>query len=142
MARADVARAGRSGPGAGTDRGSLRGGPHPKRTALRILATGSLEQEAGAAASEVEAWLRSGVERIALVALDRLTARRVRALLERADILVADRAGWKLSTTSAAAAVMRWLELAGADFRIRDLLDWLRSPFVLWAKRSAWRLRA
>jgi ATP-dependent helicase/nuclease subunit B len=101
---------------------------------LRILATGSLEQEAGAAASEVEAWLRSGVERIALVALDRLTARRVRALLERADILVADRAGWKLSTTSAAAAVMRWLELAGADFRIRDLLDWLRSPFVLWGQ--------
>jgi ATP-dependent helicase/nuclease subunit B len=99
--------------------------------ALRILPARSLEEEAGAAASEVERWLRAGAGRIALVALDRLTARRVRALLERADILVADQAGWKLSTTSAAAAVMRWLELAGADFRIRDLLDWLRSPFVL-----------
>jgi ATP-dependent helicase/nuclease subunit B len=98
---------------------------------LRILATRSLEEEAGAAASEVEAWLRGGIGHVALVALDRLTARRVRALLERAGILVADRAGWKLSTTSAAAAVMRWLELADADFRVRDLLDWLRSPFVL-----------
>jgi ATP-dependent helicase/nuclease subunit B len=98
---------------------------------MRILATRSLEEEASAAASEVEGWLRSGAGHVALVALDRLTARRVRALLERAAILVADRAGWKLSTTSAAAAVMRWLELADADFRMRDLLDWLRSPFVL-----------
>jgi ATP-dependent helicase/nuclease subunit B len=98
---------------------------------LRILPARSLEEEAGAAASEIERWLRAGGGRIAVVALDRLTARRVRALLERADILVADQAGWKLSTTSAAAAVMRWIELASADFRIRDLLDWLRSPFVL-----------
>jgi ATP-dependent helicase/nuclease subunit B len=98
---------------------------------LRILPAHSLEQEAAAAASEVERWLRAGVGRVALIAQDRLTARRVRALLERARILVADQAGWKLSTTSAAAAVMRWLELASADFRIRDLLDWLRSPFVL-----------
>ena len=98
---------------------------------LRILSARSLEEEASAAASEVERWLRGGVGRIALVALDRLTARRVRALLERAEIFVADQAGWKLSTTSAAAAVMRWLELAETDFRIRDLLDWLRSPFAL-----------
>ena len=98
---------------------------------LRILAARSLEEEASAAAYQVVSWLRDGAGRIALVALDRLTARRVRALLERARVLVADQAGWKLSTTSAAAAVMRWLELAGSDFRIRDLLDWLRSPFVL-----------
>jgi ATP-dependent helicase/nuclease subunit B len=98
---------------------------------LRIMAARSLEEEASAAASQIERWLRDGVGRIALVALDRLTARRVRALLERARIVVADQAGWKLSTTSAAAAVMRWLELAGANFRVRDLLDWLRSPFVL-----------
>jgi ATP-dependent helicase/nuclease subunit B len=98
---------------------------------LRILAARSLEEEASAAAGQVESWVREGTGRIALVALDRLTARRVRALLERARIVVADQAGWKLSTTSAAAAVMRWLELAGTDFRIRDLLDWLRSPFVL-----------
>ena len=98
---------------------------------LRIVATRSLEEEAIAAAQQVGQWLREGVQRIALVASDRLTARRVRALLERASILVADQAGWKLSTTSAAAAVMRWLDLVSQDFRVRDLLDWLRSPFAL-----------
>ena len=105
---------------------------------LRILPARSLEEEAVAAASEVERWLRAGVGSVALIAQDRLTARRVRALLERAKILVADQAGWKLSTTSAAAAVMRWLDLASADFRIRDLLDWLRSPFVLSAVADRW----
>jgi ATP-dependent helicase/nuclease subunit B len=112
-----------------TQRSDVARGQHPPP--LRIVPARSLEEEAAAAASEVERWLRAGVGRIALIAQDRLTARRVRALLERARILVADQAGWKLSTTSAAAAVMRWLELASADFRIRDLLDWLRSPFVL-----------
>jgi ATP-dependent helicase/nuclease subunit B len=111
---------------------------------LRILPARSLEQEASAAAYQVESWLRDGAGRVALIALDRLTARRVRALLERARILVADQAGWKLSTTSAAAAVMRWLELAGGDFRIRDLLDWLRSPFVLGGRperlAAAWQI--
>jgi ATP-dependent helicase/nuclease subunit B len=114
---------------------AARAEPSP---ALRILPARSLEEEAAAAASEVERWLRAGARRVALIAQDRLTARRVRALLERAKILVADQSGWKLSTTSAAAAVMRWLELASADFRIRDLLDWLRSPFVLSGSGERW----
>ncbi|MCK7494187.1 MAG: hypothetical protein MZW92_25470 [Comamonadaceae bacterium] len=54
---------------------------------------------------------RDGVESIALVALDRLARARARALLERAQVLVRDETGWKLSTTSAAAAVMRWYDL-------------------------------
>ena len=98
---------------------------------LRIIEARSLEEEAGAAACQIDRWLREGSPSVALIALDRLTARRVRALLERGGVVVADEAGWKLSTTSAAAAVMRWVQLAGSDFRIRDLLDWLRSPFVL-----------
>ena len=66
-----------------------------------------------------------------VVALDRLTARRVRALLERADVKVRDETGWKLSTTSAAAAVMRWFDLVIDDLYWRDLLDWLKSRFTL-----------
>lgn len=98
--------------------------------ALRILPSDSLEHEAESAAMQVIDWLGAGASRIALVALDRLAARRVRALLERAQVLVADQSGWKLSTTSAAAAAMRLLDLVVADFRVRDLLDWLRSPFA------------
>jgi hypothetical protein len=91
----------------------------------------SLEDEAAAAARQVLDWRRDGVESIALVALDRLTARRVRALLERAQVAVLDETGWKLSTTSAAAALMRWYDLVADDLYWRDLLDWLKSGFTL-----------
>lgn len=98
---------------------------------LSIVAAGSLEDEAIAVARQVLAWRREGIAPIALVALDRLTARRVRALLERAQVSVRDETGWKLSTTSAAAAVMRWYDLAADDLYWRDVLDWLKSTFTL-----------
>ena len=98
---------------------------------LSILVAASLEQEAAAVAGQVLQWRGSGVGAIALVALDRLTARRARALLERAQVSVRDETGWKLSTTSAAAAVMRWFDLVADDLYWRDLLDWLKSPFTL-----------
>lgn len=101
----------------------------------------SLEDEALAVAGQVVRWLQQrpppgpeGADApapIALVALDRIAARRVRALLERAQILVRDETGWKLSTTSAAGAVMRLFDLALNGFNHRDLLDWLKSPFTL-----------
>lgn len=96
-----------------------------------IIGAASLEEEAAAVAQQVLDWLGGGVGSIALVALDRLTARRVRALLERAQVRVLDETGWKLSTTSAAAAVMRWYDLVADDLYWRDLLDWLKSNFTL-----------
>ena len=98
---------------------------------LRIFAANTLEEEAAAAAGWVIEQLRAGAGSVAMVALDRLTARRIRALLDRAAVLVADESGWKLSTTSAAAAVMRWIELVLSDFDQGELEDWLRSPFSL-----------
>lgn len=98
---------------------------------LAIVPTVSLEEEATAVAQQVLDWLRAGLTSIALVALDRLTARRVRALLERAQVAVRDETGWKLSTTSAAAAVVRWLDLVADDLYWRDLLDWIKSSFTL-----------
>ena len=75
--------------------------------------------------------LHAGRRDIALIALDRETARRVRALLERMDVLVADETGWTLSTTAAAAVIDRWLECVASDFPHVELLDLLKSPFVL-----------
>lgn len=98
---------------------------------LTLAAGATLEEAATAAATQTLAWLREGAGAIALVVLDRLTARRIRALLERADVFVRDETGWKLSTTSAAAAVMRWYDLAQDDLYWRDLLDWLKSGFTL-----------
>ncbi len=102
------------------------GGPPPA-----IFEAASLEEEAAAVAQQVLDWRREGIASIGLVALDRLTARRARALLERAQVLVRDETGWKLSTTSAAAAVMRWFDLVVDDLYWRDLLDWLKSSFTL-----------
>lgn len=98
---------------------------------MSVVTAGSLEEEAAAVAQQVLAWRREGLGSIALVALDRLTARRVRALLERAQVVMLDETGWKLSTTSAAAAVMRWYDLIADDLYWRDLLDWLKSNFTL-----------
>ncbi|MGH6622794.1 MAG: PD-(D/E)XK nuclease family protein, partial [Burkholderiaceae bacterium] len=100
-------------------------------TPLSIVAADSLEDEAIAIARQVLSWRQEGVASIALVTLDRLTARRVRALLERAQVSVRDETGWKLSTTSAAAAIMRWYDLVADDLYWRDVLDWLKSTFTL-----------
>jgi ATP-dependent helicase/nuclease subunit B len=113
---------------------------------VRFCGAADAEQEAQVIAASVRRWLRSGRGSIAVVTLDRVVARRARALLERAQVLVRDEAGWPLSTTSAATAVGRWLELAGNDFHHRDLLDLLKSPFAFadWPRpqrqRTVWRL--
>ena len=106
---------------------------HGRASAPPIVLTcgANLEETASVVAQQVLHWLGEGRATIALVALDRLLARRVRALLERADILVRDETGWKLSTTSAAAAIMRWIDLVRDDIYWRDLLDWLKSSFTL-----------
>ncbi len=90
-----------------------------------------LEGEARGVASWVAAQLQEGHRAIALIALDRQSARRTRALLQRLEVLVADETGWILSTTAAAAVVDRWLECIARDFPHLELLDLLKSPFLL-----------
>lgn len=111
-----------------TARATLPASPLAGR--LRLIGAAGLEEEALAAVAEVRRWLAEGRSAIALVACDRVAARRARALLERDGILVQDETGWKLSTTRAAALVDAWLEVAAADAYHRDLLDLVKSPFV------------
>lgn len=112
---------------------------------LRIVGAAGAEQEAQTVDVTVREWLLAGKQHIAIVVQDRLVARRARALLERAQVLVQDEAGWAFSTTSAATVIGRWLDVAGGDCYHRDLLDLMKSPFVFhdWARearRSAvWR---
>ncbi len=98
---------------------------------LRRAPAPHLEAEARAVAAWVAEQLNAGRTRIALIALDRETARRVRALLERMAVLATDETGWTLSTTAAAAVLDRWLECVANDFPHVELLDLLKSPFVL-----------
>lgn len=97
---------------------------------IALAPAAHLEAEARAVTTWVADQLHAGHRTIALIALDRVVARRVRALLERLDVEVADETGWALSTTAAAAIVDRWLECLAADFPHTELLDLLKSPFV------------
>lgn len=90
----------------------------------------NFEAEARAIEVQVRCWRLQGLRHIGIVTNDRKLARRVRALLERANVLLDDAAGWALSTTSAATALMRWLECLEHDFAYAPLLDLLKSPFT------------
>ena len=116
------------------ERAATLAAQHPESPAIARLAlfpAPHLEAEAHAVTTWVADQLHAGKRDIALIALDRETTRRVRALLERMDVLVADETGWTLSTTAVAAVIDRWLECVSGDFPHVELLDLLKSPFLL-----------
>jgi ATP-dependent helicase/nuclease subunit B len=98
---------------------------------LAICACKNLEDEALQGAQTVIDWLDAGKSSIAIVAQDRVVARRIQALLKRAQIAVADETGWKLSTTRAAAAIIAWFDVVASRAETVALLDFLKSPFLL-----------
>ncbi|CAJ0688858.1 PD-(D/E)XK nuclease family protein [Ralstonia wenshanensis] len=98
---------------------------------LRIAGAARFEDEAAFAAHTLVDWLNAGRRSLALVAQDRIVARRVRALLARVNVPVRDETGWKLSTTRAAAALMRWVDVVQGDGDTAALLDFIKSPFCL-----------
>lgn len=97
---------------------------------LRLCPARNLEHEAQSAAQTIITWLMQGKTRILIVPQDRVVARRVRALLERAQVFVSDETGWKLSTTRAAAVLASWLDLVATRGRPAALLDFIKSPFL------------
>ncbi len=98
-------------------------GPWAKR--MHFTAARNLEHEARCAAWQIRDWLASGLGQIAVIVQDRQTARRLRAMLEREQVLVRDETGWTLDTTVAAALVMRWLDAIAQDFSADDLRNLL-----------------
>lgn len=74
--------------------------------------------------------LLEGKTNIAIISEDRKLSRRLRALLERADVPLQDNAGWSLATTQAATVIERWLECIEEDFSAYPFLDCLKSPFI------------
>jgi len=109
----------------------------PARGHLALYPAPGQEQEACAVDIAVRRWLLAGRETVGIVTANRMLARRIRALLERAGIEVADTGGWALSTTSAASAVERWLQCIEEDFPHGALLDLLKSPFFCDADERA-----
>lgn len=74
--------------------------------------------------------LLGGAQKITVLCEDRRLARRLRARLERAGIALADRGGWALSTSRAAATLDAWVSCIEADFPTRALLALLKSGFL------------
>ena len=99
------------------------------RNHIATIAAESLEQEAQYAAQTIIQWLQQGKSSIALIAQDRVVARRIRALLERARVHVADETGWKLSTTRAASALAAWFDVIVTRADTVMLLDLIKSPY-------------
>ncbi|MEO7152969.1 MAG: hypothetical protein ABIX46_14835, partial [Burkholderiaceae bacterium] len=91
-----------------------------------VAVCNGFEAEAQAAAAQVLAHVRAGVVPVALIAQDRELVRRIRALLERSQVVLLDETGWKLSTTRAAGQVRRLLDAAAHDATTDVLLDWLK----------------
>jgi len=97
---------------------------------------GSEEEQIRAIDYFVRCNILQGKSSIAIISEDRKLSRRLRALLERADIQLQDKAGWSLATTQAATIIERWLECIEEDFSAYPLLDCLKSPFIDIAQTS------
>ena len=103
---------------------------HDQALPFSIYAANEVEAEACAIDLQIRQWLLSGTKSIGIISEDRRLSRRLRALLERADVPIQDISGWSLATTSAAAVLERWLECIEEDFDYRPMLDFLKSHFV------------
>lgn len=106
---------------------------------LALVEASDPEHEAQIADLAVREALLAGARRIAVVCPDRRLARRLRARLERAGLRLADRGGWALSTSRAAAALDAWMSCLDSDFPFRALFAVLKSGFLdggeAWAGR-------
>jgi len=111
--------------------------PKPRQLAqVSLSPANSLEDEASRGAQTIVDWLGQGKTSIAIVVQDRVVARRLRALLQRAQVQVADETGWKLSTTRAAASLVAWFDVVTTRAQNTALLDFLKSPFLLEASQD------
>lgn len=97
---------------------------------VSLCPAGSLEEEAQRGAQTVIRWLQQSKSCVAIIAQDRVVARRIRALLERAEVYVSDETGWKLSTTRTASAIAALLDVVATRAETGTLLDLLKSPFL------------
>ena len=105
----------------------IDGEDEARRTAAHVLARLADQRRAAQEAGAQTAPL-------ALIAMDRVVTRRVRALLAPSELagqlVVHDESGWTLSTTRAATVVTRALGAASPSATTDDVLDWLSSAWV------------
>ncbi|MBL8510052.1 MAG: PD-(D/E)XK nuclease family protein [Betaproteobacteria bacterium] len=124
-------------PGGG-EAGEKSWPPQVLQPALQCFAARDVEDEATAALNTLKQWLINGHCQIAVVALDRQAARRLRALAERDGILMQEEIGWPYSTLPSATAVMRWLEALRDGYYHATFIDLIKSPFIFTDWEARW----
>jgi len=88
------------------------------------------EDLAQCSAASVLDHLNAGRAPVALIAQDRVLLRRVRALLERQGLGIADETGWTLATTAPAAQLMALLRATRRDASVDEWMAWLKTPLA------------
>ena len=101
----------------------------PATPHLKIYKGNSFEHHVKAIDIKIRSCLHENKENIGIVTADRKLARRLRAVLEHANVSVNDWGGWALETTSAAVVVESWLQLVEGNYPAKQLLTLLKSPF-------------
>ena len=101
----------------------------PIKSRLKVYKTNSFEHHVKAIDIKIRNCIYANKQNIGVVTSDRKLARRLRAVLEHANVKVNDSGGWALATTSAAVVVESWLRLVEARYPAKQLLALARSPF-------------
>jgi len=102
---------------------------NPLEGRLHTFKTNHFEQHTKAIDIQIRIWMNESKNNIAVVTTDRKLVRRLRAMLEHANVAVNDAAGWALATTSAAVVVEWWLQLVEERYPAKQLLALATSPF-------------
>jgi len=101
----------------------------PASRRLKIYKTNSFEQHVKALDIKIRNCLHADIDNIGVVTSDRKLLRRLRAVLEHANVQVNDLGGWALATTSAVVVIELWLQLVEERFPAKHLLALAKSPF-------------
>ena len=101
----------------------------PAMQHLKIYKSSSFEHHAKAIDVTIRRYLYEDKKNIGIVTGDRKLVRRLRALLEHANVAINDLSGWELATTSTAVIIELWLQIIEEDYSAKLLLALLRSPF-------------
>ncbi|UXH76430.1 PD-(D/E)XK nuclease family protein [Roseateles amylovorans] len=102
----------------------------PPQARLEQTVCDDFEDLAQCSAASVLDHLRAGRAPVALIAQDRVLIRRVRALLERQAVGIADETGWTLATTAPAAQLMAMLRATRREATVDEWLAWLKTPLA------------
>jgi len=101
----------------------------PVLNRLQTYKTNSFEAHTKALDLQIRIWINEDKNNIGVVTTDRKLVRRLRAILEHANVAVNDAAGWALATTSAAVVIEWWLQLVEERFPAKIFLALANSPF-------------